>query len=89
MQDGSVAGFKYFDIKSVKSIGVAVSGKGRGVMRVSAKPDFSECCAEIPVQPEEQKKTFTGTIQLEQGVTALYFRYQGEGWINFWSFTLS
>ena len=89
MQDGSVAGFKYFDIEAVTGIGVTVSGSGRGVMQVSVTPGFEKCCAEIPVQPEEQEKTFTGTIQLEQGVTALYFRYQGEGRLNFWSFALS
>ena len=88
MRDGSVAGFKYFDIKSVNNIGVAVSGKGRGVMQVSVTPDFIECCAEIPVQQEKTENTFTGTIQLEQGITALYFRYRGEGWLNFLSFTL-
>ena len=88
MRDGSVAGFKYFDIKSVSSISVTVSGEGHGVMQVSAVPDFSECCAEIPVQQEKREKTFTGTIQLEQGITALYFRYQGEGRLNFLSFTL-
>ena len=89
MQDGSVAGFKYFNMESVSSIGISVSGNGHGVMQVSSTPDFTAICAEIPVQLEEQEKIFTGRIQLEPGVAALYFRYRGEGRLNFWSFTLS
>ena len=90
MQDGSVAGFKYFDIQTVNVIGITVSGRGLGVMQVSTTPDFKKLCAEIPIHPEEQQeKTFSGMARLEHKVTPLYFRYQGEGAVNFWSFYLS
>ena len=84
-----MAGFKYFNMESVSSISVSVSGNGHGMMQVSVTPDFTVICAEIAVQLEEEEKSFTGGIRLEEGVAALYFRYRGEGRLNFWSFTLS
>lgn len=89
MRDGSVAGFKYFDIKTVNVINVRVSGKGLGVMEVSTDPDFSKIAAEIPVRPESSEKFFSGVANLENRRTALYFRYRGEGYVNFWSFELA
>lgn len=89
MRDGSVAGFKYFDLRSVSMVSVKVSGKGLGVMQVSTEPDFSEICAEIAVRPEAREKRFTAATELEKNRAALYFRYQGEGSVNFWSFELA
>lgn len=89
MRDGSTAGFKYFDIKAVNIINVRVSGKGLGVMEVSTDPDFSKIAAEIPVRPESSEKSFSGIARLENRKTALYFRYRGEGYVNFWSFELA
>lgn len=89
MRDGSAAGFKYFDIKAVNIINVRVSGKGLGVMEVSTDPDFSKIAAEIPIRPESSEKSFSGIARLENRKTALYFRYRGEGYVNFWSFELA
>jgi hypothetical protein len=89
MQDGSVAGFKYFNIQDAKVVRIKVSGKGLGVVQVSAFPDFSKVECEIPVRPEEAEKMFSGALNLERNKCPLYFRYQGQGYINFWSFELS
>ena len=89
MQDGSVAGFKYFNIQDAKVVRIKVSGKGLGVVQVSASPDFSRIECEIPVRPEETEKMFSGALNLERNKCPLYFRFQGKGYINFWSFELS
>ena len=89
MQDGSVAGFKYFNMQDVSVIRVKVSGKGLGVMQVSDTPDFSRIESEISVRLEEREQVFSGALNLEKTNCPLYFRYQGEGTINFWSFDLS
>ena len=88
MRDGSVAGFKYFAVKNVKRIAVEVTGKGLGSVQIAADADFGNIVCEIAVRPEQQTKTFYGTPKLMDGTTALYFRYCGEGYINFISFTL-
>lgn len=89
MRNGSVAGFKYFDIQSLNAIVVKVSGKGLGVMEASTNPEFTNIIAEIPVRPEAVEKNFSAAARLENRRTALFFRYRGEGYIHFWSFELA
>ncbi|MBR0407270.1 MAG: family 43 glycosylhydrolase [Clostridia bacterium] len=82
MQDGSVAGFKYFNLQDASVIRVKASGKGLGVMQVSDTPDFSRIESEISVRPEEREQVFSGVLNLEKTKCPLYFRYQGEGYVN-------
>lgn len=90
MRDGSVAGFRYFDIQSLNAIVVKVSGKGLGVMEVAFDPEFAKVIAQIPVRPETEAKYFSGVVTgLARKKTALYFRYRGEGYADFWSFELA
>lgn len=88
MRDGSVAGFKYFDIQNLNTVNVKVSGSGLGTVEVAADADFKTLLAEIPVRPEQQEKYFTGVAKPGKKKSALYFRYRGQGYINFWSFEL-
>ena len=89
MQDGSTAGFKYFDLKDLQRISVRVSGTGWGRMQISDRADFSEISAEIQLHLKSFSKSFSAPVTMEDGVKALYFRYVGEGKLNFWSFELS
>lgn len=89
MKDGSVAGFKYFDLKGLQKISVKVSGAGLGTMEVSDRMDFSSLCAEIGIHPGSVSQSFSAPARIEDGVKALYFRYIGEGYVDFWSFELS
>ncbi len=88
MRDGSVAGFKYFDIRNVNLLRIRVSGRGLGIVQVSTDPAFTSLACEIVVRPEKQEKVFTGIPKLSEGKCALYFRYRGDGYLNFLSFTL-
>ena len=89
MRDGAVAGFKYFDIQDVSHLRVVVNGKGNGKLEVSADPAFTAIAASIPVKTEGVLVNATGSIQLPAGVQPLYFRFTGEGYMNFYSFELS
>ena len=89
MRDGSVAGFKYFDIADLHTVCVCVSGRGLGTVEVATDPEFQQVIAEIPVRPEEKEKRFCANARLSQKRAALFFRYRGEGCVNFWSFELA
>lgn len=86
MRNGAVAGFKYFQIEAETAVGVEIGGTGSGVMQVSDTPDFARVCAEMRVSPGTSEGA---RLNMEPGLRALYFRFQGEGFINFHAFTLS
>lgn len=89
MKDGSVAGFKYFDFKGVRTLSVTVSGHGLGAIQVSAEADFSRIAAEIAVRADEKRAAYSAPLSLEDGVAPLYFRYQGKGSVDFYAFRLT
>ena len=88
MCDGSVAGFKYFDLQGVREISIVASGRGMGSVQVSDSPDFKVIAADVPLRPAGKNETFAAPLHVSDGVKALYFRYQGEGSINFHAFEL-
>ena len=57
-------------------------------MQVSDSPDFTVIAADIPLRPAKKKGVFSASMSIQDGVKALYFRYQGEGSINFHAFEL-
>ena len=89
MRDGSVAGFKYFDIQNVNSIRVAVGGKCDGVLQMSDSPSFSQIATELPIKAKGNMVNVTGKLRLNNGKKALYFRFKGEGALDFFTFELS
>jgi arabinoxylan arabinofuranohydrolase len=88
LKNGAVAGFKYFDLQQTRKITVDVRGDGRGVLNLSTELDGSPTVS-IPVDPDNRGAQ---EAALPSGLgerTALFFRYQGEGTVDFHSFTLS
>ena len=85
--DGAMAGFKYFDIKEVKRVGVKVRGNAGGEMVVTNEP-FGAPVATIAISPSKEANTFLSEYTGEDGVKALYFTYVGKGKVDFLSFTL-
>ena len=88
MRDGSVAGFKYFRIEQLERICVTYGGCCDGVMQISASPYFEDITAQIRVKTRGLSLNAFSAMQLDNGVTALYFRYQGKGALDFYSFEL-
>ena len=88
MRDGAVAGFKYFQMGDASRIAVEVRGSGDGTMEVSDTPDFGRLCACIPVKPEGRVQTADAPLQVEPGKRPLYFRFRGEGAVDFIAFEI-
>lgn len=91
MHDGAMAGFKYFEFSSINTISVHIRGSAKGRVMVSTKPN-GNVHAEIMVQFDQNQsndwKNFTSKAQIPDGVSGLYFRYEGEGSIDFLDFEI-
>lgn len=89
MRDGAVAGFKYFAIYGLAFLSVKTGGKGSGKIRVSTSPEFTNIVAEIPVSAQGDRLiSNSARAEVADGVWPLYFRYEGTGAIDFYSFLL-
>lgn len=88
MRDGAVAGFKYFEITESLDITIQLNGNGKGEMQVADALDFNKS-VNIPVKVNSQElKCFHVKLPKMHGKAALYFRYKGEGSVNFFQFEL-
>jgi hypothetical protein len=87
MTNGTIAGFKYFELVDVSQISIKVRGKSNGQLHVSTTLG-GEKIASIPISSGEDWVIGSVPITFNNGVKALYFTYQGEGAIDFYSFTL-
>ena len=88
LRDGAVAGFKYFDFHGLGAITVTLGGRGAGVFQIATTPDFSQIWGEIPVHTGGKTASFRGSCPIPNGVRALYFRFQGQGAVDFYTFEL-
>lgn len=87
MQDGAIAGYKYFQLKQLKKIGVQFRGNGTGSFLVKTSLDGS-AEAEIAVSPCEDWTMQYQDVQFPDGTTGLWFVYQGSGSVDFKKFEL-
>lgn len=87
MRDGAVAGFKYFQIDSPKTVLVELWGTASGSMKVSDKPDFADATA-IPVSLNNCTAVIGSILDIGTGVKALYFQFCGTGVVDFIAFEL-
>lgn len=86
MRRGAVAGFRFFDCCQVNQIAVRTRGaEGRFIVRTAWD---GEPVGTIDLQWYNEWKTFTGDVQIPDGVQALYFEFDGEGALSFASFEL-
>ena len=88
MQSGSVAGFKYFAFEQAMALSITVGGNGMGTMQVATEPTFARLCAEIPLRADGTRTTSCAPMRVDNGVHALFFRFEGRGSIDFHAFEL-
>lgn len=90
MQDGAVAGFKYFEFHGLRELSVNVCVAEAGKMAVSTDREFKHVIAEISLEKTKKRADFSGMVKGTNvtGVHPLYFRFQGKGCLNFYSFEL-
>ncbi len=87
MQDGAVAGFKYFQFDGPKKILVELGGTADGQMEVSDNPEFKNVTS-IPVSLKGGIASFGSRLDVGAGVKPLYFRFVGTGAVDFHAFEL-
>ncbi len=95
MQDGSVAGYKYFKFEGIRHVSVTVRGKAEGTLKLTVARAKDEGAAEqecgsigIPANSGEWQ-TIPGTVEIPDGVCALNFRFIGKGRLDFRTFEFS
>jgi len=88
MQDGSTAGFKYFELRHLKKVSVEVRGEARGTMEISTAFG-GPAIGSISICPDGIKwQEFEGEVSCKDGTAALYFTFRGTGRLDFRMFGL-
>lgn len=88
MQDGSIAGFKYFELHGLKAVSVKVKSTDACTLAVRTHTDGGNI-AEISVDACDTWKEFRAPADAADGRAALYFIHHGKGSLSFKSFTLT
>ena len=89
MDPGVLVGFKYFDCKGTRLTEIRTRGYAfKGDMEVLTQWD-GEPIGRIPVGRANEWKRWQADIAIPDGVQALYFRFNGFGFISLLDFTLS
>ena len=98
IRDGSILGFKYFDLKTLCRMRIRIRGNAEGTVWIctqrcsETEQNFSSVIAQIPVtisaSGEMGWQDFYGTASVQPGVYPLYFHYQGRGEIALQEFEL-
>ncbi len=86
--DGVVAGFKYFDCKGVKKIAVEAKSYGEGKLVILLDSENSAPVGEISfAKADDGFVCYETEVNIPDGVHGLFFRFSGDGKIDFRSFT--
>jgi hypothetical protein len=86
IKSGTVIGFKYFDIKSLEHIAITIRGCATGIFEVMTSLD-ENILGEIQLSNEtDEWSVFRGEVNIPDGIKGLYFRFKGEGTLDFLQF---
>ncbi len=89
MQDGAVCGFKYFSLDNTKEISVEIAGLVSGKLEISVDESFVNIIGTIDINKENAEiMEYETKLKSVSGVQPLYFRFLGEGKLDFISFEL-
>jgi hypothetical protein len=89
MQNGTVAGFKYFQLGKAKNIGIEVASLGKCEMKVFIDEDCTEEVASIIIRETDGWKIFKGKFRTPEGTYPLFFEIVGDTVLDWKQFTLS
>ena len=87
LNNGSVAGFKYFCFSGLHRISIFTRGYGEGVYEVRTELDGEALCS-LPVGYTDVWKKSSVEAHIPDGVSALYFTFVGKGYSSLRSFVL-
>ena len=87
IQDGTTAGFKYFDCENVREIAIKTRGYGDGVFEVRTGWD-GKVLGSTKIQYTNVWEEYRIPVCIPDGKQAIYFTYRGNGNVSLLSFTL-
>ena len=87
MRDTATAGFKYFDCRGVKRISVRTKGYATGRLEIRTAWD-GDAVGAAPIRYANVWRDTVAEVVISDGVHALYFTFNGTGYLQFASFTL-
>lgn len=92
-KNGGMIGYKFFELSNPKQVLVEISGDGAGWIHVCTELDEADCpagtLAKISVERRAGRRVCSAkTVCAVSGVKPLYFCFEGEGELLFYSFTL-
>lgn len=87
MRSGTRAGFKYFDIRGLKQIGLTTKGYANGIMEIRTAWD-GPVLGTVTIGYANVWKEEITDVNIPDGVHALYFTFVGDGHLQFASFRL-
>jgi len=87
VKDGTLIGYKFFEIKEEGTISVRIRGNAKGIMMISKEID-NQYIGKIEVEPSKNFKIITAKYNAIPGNSALYFQFCGKGKLDFISFQL-
>jgi hypothetical protein len=82
MRNGTVAGFKYFNIRRVRKISIKTRAYAKDHLEVKTAWD-GEPLACIPIEYSNIWVEGSADIDIPDGVWSLYFEFKGEGGVSF------
>jgi hypothetical protein len=88
MQDGSTAGYKYFDLHRLSKIFVTVRGQAEGIMKIHSRVDGNVLGKIAITVNSDEWKSFGGNVDPAGSSSALYFTYEGTGKMDFLEFRI-
>ncbi len=85
MRQGANAGYKYFDFRGVTEVTVCTKGYAKGQLNLKLRWD-GPVIGSIPIAYANVWHLTTEKISIPDGVSSLYFEYQGMGHMQFAGF---
>ena len=87
IQNGTVAGYKYFALDGLKYVTVRVKADSPCTLSIRTSLSGADI-AVIFIRESREWENFTGEVKAKEGVQPLYFIYHGKGVMDFKSFFL-
>ena len=76
--DGCLAGFKYFDFRLTRSVGIEYRADGEGRIELASKPEGT-AIEELTIAPCAFWTRVQTAVHFDEGEAELYLRYHGSG----------
>lgn len=90
VRNGSVVGFKYFELNGLSRVDITVRGQGTGAVLVARDPDFTDVVARVELGAARRDwHVVSGAAATPDGTTALYLRHDGPGGVDLLDITLA